>query len=492
EIAQAECTLGDLNANAHNVTFSDRKLRAHIDTNRFDIGAMAKIFPTLQTYNASGHAEIHFDLHVAEKQPQANGTISLAGVSLSRANDKNTLIDNLNGEVHLVSTGLDAGPLKFDLGGGHATATFHVNSMQPLNASYNLSIDTIKVANFAPDRPDDELLNNVVMIGTVEQGSELSINTKMAASDGTLAHIVFKGFDLSATKIGNQLEVQSLKLGAFNGDILASGKATLGDNPEFALNLTTSNVDIQSALESQHAKAAGMIRGILDAQLQISGRGAKLDVIKPTLAGNGRATVHEGKLIGVNLAKDALKKVNGIPGIGDLVPAALVQKHPELFDSPDTDINSASLTFALTGPRITTHDLIVQTPDYWMTGDGWFDMEKNIEMGAHMLLTRGFTKEFIAERKNVAYLTNNAGQVDIPFVVRGALPKPLVVPDVAELAQRVGSRLLDRNARAIGKFLDKKNLPFINGGGNGGGSSSGNGSAKPSNNPIDQLKGLLH
>jgi uncharacterized protein involved in outer membrane biogenesis len=492
EIVQANFTLGDLDANARKIHFGNGKVSARIDTNRFDIGAMAKILPVLQKYNASGHAEIHTDINVANKQPQANGTVTLADVSLSRPSDKNSSVDNLNGDIRLVDRGLDAGPLKFDFGGGHATATIHANSIQPLNASYNLSIDTIKVANFAPDRPADEQLSNVTVTGTMAQGGELSVNAKVTASHGNLANIVFKGLDLSATMIGNQLEVQSVKLGAFNGDIAASGKATLGDHREFALNLVANNVDIQSALDSQQAKSAGMIRGILNAQLQVSGRGAKFDAIKPTLAGNGRATVHDGKLIGVNLAKDALNKTNGIPEIGDLVPAPIVQKHPELFDSPDTDINSASLTFALTGSRITTHDLVVQTPDYWMTGDGWFDMEKNIEMAAHLLLTSEFTKEVIAEKKNVVYLTNKDGQVDIPFGVRGALPKPLVLPDVAQLAQLAGSHLIqDKGQKALNKFLNKKvkglNIPFVN----GGGSSSGS-NANPSDNPIDQLKGLLH
>ena len=454
---------------ASNIKFGDGNLSARLDTNRFDIGSMAKMLPELQKYDAAGQVEVHSDVQVSNKQPSAHGTVSLADVSLSRPDDKKNLVKNLSGDIKLNGNAADAGPLKFDLGSGHATATLHATSLQPLSANYVLTVDTIKVAEFAPKRPADEHLSNLALNGTVAQGAELSMNVKASSSEGDLANIAFKDLNLAATLLGKKLSVQSLKLGAFNGAIAASGDATLSDPPQFAVNMTANNVDIQSALQSQQSKSADMIRGILDAQLQVSGKGAKLDAIKPTLAGKGRAAVHDGKLVGINLAKEALKKTKGLPGIGDLVPPGVVERHPELFNSPDTDIQNAGLSFVLQGPRITTHDLSVQTLDYGMTGDGWFDMDKNIDMAAHVLLTRQLTKEIIAEKKNVVYLTNRDGQVDIPMMVSGKLPKPAVLPDIAELAQRAASHALEQN---ISKLFGKK--------------------GKGSGNPFDQLKGLFH
>ena len=488
EIAQANVKLGDLDAKVHNIKFGDGNLMARLDTNRFDIGAITRMVPTLQKYDASGRAEIHSDVQLANKQPRAHGIVALADVSLSRPDDKKALINHLTGNIKLNGYAADAGPLKFDLGSGHATATLRVTSFQPLHANYVLSIDTIKVAEFAPKRPADEHLSNLALNGTVAQAAELSVDVRGSSSDGNVANVVFKNLSLAATMQGKELNVQSFKLGAFNGAIAASGNATLGDAPQFALNITANNIDIQSALQSQQSKSANMIQGIIDAQLQVAGKGAKLDDIKPTLAGDGRAAVRNGKLVGINVAKEALKKTNGLPGIGDLVPASLVQRHPELFSNPDTDINNAGLSFVLEGPRITTHDLVVKTPDYGMTGDGWFDMDKNIAMAAHLLLTRQLSNEIIAEKKNVVYVTNKDGQVDIPMVVRGKLPKPAVLPDIGELAQRAASHALEQN---VGKLFGKKgkglNIPFLN-----NGSGTGGGNAKPSGNPLDQLKGLFH
>jgi hypothetical protein len=96
-------------------------------------------------------------------------------------------------------------------------------------------------------------------------------------------------------------------------------------------------------------------------------------------------------------------------------------------------------------------------------------MDKNIDMSAHVLLTKQFSNEIIAEKKNVVYVTNKNGQVDIPMMVSGKLPKPVVIPDVVELAQRAASHALEKN---VGKLFGKK--------------------GKGSGNPIDQLKGLFH
>jgi hypothetical protein len=492
EIVQAKVDLADLEANLSDVKVIGGVARARIDTNRFDIAAMAKLIPPLQKYDASGHAEIHTDVQVADKQPRAKGTVSLAGVALSRPGDSKNLVSDLSGDIKVNGDAADAGPLKFNLGSGHATATLHARSLQPLSADYALNVDAIKVSEFAPKRPDDEHLNNLAVSGTLSQTPELALSIKAASSDGNLANVVYKDLNASGTMRGKELQLESFKVAAFAGDIAASGNATLSEKLKFALNLTATNVDIQSALQSQQSKSADMVQGILDAQLQVSGEGLKLDDIKPTLSGNGRATARNAKLIGINLAAEGLKKTKGLPGIGELVPASVVQRHQELFDSPDTDISSAGLSFVLQGPRITTHDLVIQTPDYSMTGDGWFDMEKNIEMAAHVMLTQQLTREIIAEKRNVVYLTNKDNEVDIPMLVNGKLPKPVVAPDIGELAERAGNQLLQQQGRNLGKLLKKGkklNLPFLS---NNDPNAPGGGNSNSSDNPLDQLKGLFH
>jgi hypothetical protein len=476
EIAQANITLGDLDAKMHHIQLGASDLRADLDTNRFDIGALAKMIPMLQKYAAAGHAEIHSELQLADKQPRAHGTVSLVDVSLSRPEDKTPLVNNLHGDIRLDGNAAEAGPLKFDLGAGHAIATLSVNSLQPLKATYKFSIDKIKPGDLVPTRPASEYLSAVAATGSVTQTEPLparpSLTTNVSAAEGNVANVAFKDLGLAIAFTGQQVDIESFKVAVFNGSIAGSGSVVLDSGPQVSLNLNANNIDVQQALMVQDPKSAAMFRGSVDTQLQVSGRGTRFDDIKPTLRGGGRASVRDGKLVGVNLIRTALDKTKGIPGVGDLIPPSLIKGHPELFSNPDTDINTASLTFTLNGIRINTRDLVVQAADYGMTASGWFDMDKNVDLSGHALLTRQFSKEIIDAKHNVVYITNQDGQVDIPLEIAGKLPKPNVSPDLVTMAQYAGSHLLQKSGKdVVDKLFGKK---------------------KGKDNPLDQLKGLFH
>ena len=476
EVAQANVVLGDLDAKASNIKLGDGNLSARIDTNRFDIGSLARMVPALQKYDAAGHVEVHSEVQMANKQPSAHGTVTLADVSLSRPDYKKALVSNLNGDIKLNDNAADVGPLKFDLGAGHATATLNASSLQPLIATYNFSIDKLNPGDLIPDRPAGEYLSTVSADGYIKQTEPLpklpSVTTKASIAEGNIANAGFKNLTLAAATDGKQADIQSFQVAVFNGNVAGSGTVLLEKTPKFSVNLNANNVDIQQALMVQDPKSAAMFRGSIDTQLQVSGRGTKFDDIKPTLHGSGRASVRNGKLVGVNLIHTALDKTKGIPGVGDLIPVSLIKGHPELFSNPDTDINTAALTFTLNGIRINTRDLVVQAADYGMTAAGWFDLDKNVDLDGHALLTRQFSKEIIDAKRNVVYLTNQDGQVDIPLSIEGKLPKPNVSPDLVTMAQYATSHWLKQSGKDVAdKLFGKK---------------------KGKNNPLDQLKGLFN
>ena len=169
--------------------------------------------------------------------------------------------------------------------------------------------------------------------------------------------------------------------------------------------------------------------------------------------------------MGVNIVADALNAVAAAPGVSQIVNVAFMSSHHGLLVDPNTELQSASMSFQQVGPRFTTHDLFAQSPDYAITGDGWFDMDKNIDMSADIRLTLGL-------------------QVAIPG--DGAADNCRacsVLPDVPTLAERV----------AMGAINTPGNI--IRGGVNAVGSVVGApsaGSAIPSiPNPINALKKFL-
>jgi uncharacterized protein involved in outer membrane biogenesis len=493
-VSFANVTLGELKLKATRISFGGGKFAGRIDTNRFDIAQIAKLAPAAAKLGVTGKAEIHTDVRYSKGSPlAANGTLTLANVTVPRPGGQGVAVSGLSGDIRLESSAADIGPLSFQLGSGRATFKGHADPIYPVNLSYQFTADSIRTADFVKDRPAGEQLNRVSASGKVAMTpSGPDIENKLISPSGTLNNVAYQNLNLTTSLQGKRLRVTNLHVQAFDGTVAATAETQLEPQAPFTTSASVANINVQQALESQKLKAAKMVQGILSGRADLSGKVGKFDQMKQTFAGGGRFTLTQGKLVGINVAATGLKKVDKIPGIGKLVPDSVVSNHPELFQNPDTDIELASLSFKIAGPRITSHDLLLKTADYWLMGDGWFDMDKNIDMDARILLTPQLTREIVEQKSAVIYVTNRNKQVEIPLKITGQLPKPIVVPDVTEIAQRAGQRAIEQKGQeALGKFLGKKGLGKYLGGGSNGGGSGGSGSEQPQKNPLEQLKKLF-
>ena len=354
----ANVTLGDLEAKATNIKIGGGTTAAHIDTNNFDIAAIAKTIPALARYNADGKTEIHTDAAFEDGKASANGTVALSGVGLSIPDQKAPPLSNLSGNIKLTGTSADIGPLTFNLGASQATLNSHVDQFQPLVMSYELSASSIHLADLVPSRPPDEVINQLFAKGAASIGSVAgpTLDAQITSPSGNLDNVPYQNLDLSLSLTGKQARVTMLKVKAFSGDIVATGNTRIETSAPMAASISFTNIDVQQALDSQKSKAAGTVRGSLGGNISVTAKTGSFDEMKPTFKGSGKLTLINGKLVGVNVGGQALKKVQHLPAIGNLVPKAVVKNHPELFIDPDTDIQLASLSFVLEGPRITSHE----------------------------------------------------------------------------------------------------------------------------------------
>jgi uncharacterized protein involved in outer membrane biogenesis len=490
-VTLVKMTLDTLDLKATNITFGGGTFGGRIDTNRFQIGSMAHLLPAAAKLGIAGNAVIRVDGLYADGRTTANGVITLTSVSIpkpGRQPGAGHAVSNLSGDIKLAGSTADIGPMSFNLGGSKATLTAHADPIYPPVLSYGISAESIHPADFVPGRPADEQLSNVQATGNLStKAFGIDDENKLVSPSGLLNNAPYKDLTLTTSLEGKRVRIMELRVGAFGGQVVATAEAHLTQDSPFSASVAMANLDVQQALKSQKMKAADKVQGILTGNVQVSGKSGKFDQMKQTLNGNGKVELMQGKLVGINVVATALKKVDKLPVIGKLVPDSVVQNHPELFQNPNTDIQAASLSFVLQGPRVTSHDILVKTVDYSLLGDGWVDMDRNIDMAARILLTQALTQEIVAQKQAVMYVTNRNSQIEIPVQITGQIPKPIVVPNVADLAQRASQRALQQQgSKALGKFLGKKGL----GGFLGGGSNSGSGGAAEPN-PLNNLKKLF-
>jgi len=172
EIQSATLVLGDLNLKTAQIQLGQNP-SARVDSNRFDLAAMGKMLVALSKYNASGKAEIHALVKMVQKQPQVDGVVTLASVTVTPPG-KRSIVGGLSGNIKMAGKSAVAGPLAFNLGSGHAKLTVNAQSIQPISASYDFSADVVKpaelTANPKPEAAADHL-DQLAVKGTVRARS---------------------------------------------------------------------------------------------------------------------------------------------------------------------------------------------------------------------------------------------------------------------------------------------------------------------------------
>jgi uncharacterized protein involved in outer membrane biogenesis len=466
ELASVNLKLSDLELTASRFSGGGAQpLSLQIDSNSFNLANLSPMIVGAVAYGVAGTSEIHGAAKLDNNGPVLDGSVTLKQAAVKPAPSWQTGISDLNGTIRFANGIEVVEPASFMFGSAHASLAGQVESISPLKASYALNADSVKLAQIFASRPPGDVVNQLAVKGTADgEITSPRFSAAIQSADGSLENISYNKLDLTAAYFNGRLSARPFNAGVFGGSLTADADAVFGDAPNFNLTLVMRSLNIEQALRSQNIDAARTVHGLLTGNVAATGSGADWNRIKPTLRGSGRVAIANGKLVGVNIVADALNAIANAPGVSQLVNVGFRSSHHGLLVDPDTELQSARMSFQQVGPRFTTHDLFAQSPDYTINGDGWFDMDKNVDMSAEIQLALGL-------------------QVAIPVMVTGELPGVRVLPDVPSLAERV----------AMGAINTPGNI--IRGGVNAVGSMVGApsaGSAIPSvPNPFNALKKLL-
>ena len=326
-------------------------------------------------------------------------------------------VSDLDGKIRLTPARLAIEPTSFTAGSSHAKLSASADSISPLKASFAIRTDTVKPSQFFPSRPAGERLNQLDITGTAQgQLSGPALNARISSSDGMFADLAYQKLDLNGQYVDHTIHTSPLNVRVFDGSLSANINATLQHNSRFEVGMRIRQVRLQQFWRWEHVDSS--LRGWLSGEVRMAGGGRNWTQIKQGLHGTGRLALAEGKLTGINIVAIAINKIALAPVVSQVVSAPFRLSHRGLLADPDTELQQASLSFGLAGERITTHDLTIQSADYGITGDGWFDLNENISMTGDIRLTLGLSAA-------------------IPVVVMGQYPALIVVPNIPTLAERL-------------------------------------------------------
>ncbi len=440
--ASAALKLADLELTAGGLAFDQERLRARLDTNSFDLTTLSHALPLIASYGLFGKAEVHGLVQFVNGRPDADGIVKLTQAGAAPRGAKIPAFSEFTAAVQFAHNRVAIPHTDFAISGARASLEARADSITPLKASYTFGADSLKLAEFLPGRPPREALNRLKISGDAHGSfAAPNLNVTVKSADGTVADLDYRDLDLTAVYTDDRLSAQPLKLAVFGGSLSANGNILFEATPQFDFALKMNRLNAEQLLRWGRLDAARMLRGRLTGNVRIAGRGAKWGQIEPTLRGNGRLAIADGKLVGVNIVAVAINTLAGAPGINQLINAAFLSSHRGMLVNPDTELTHASLSFDLQGPRVTTHDLNAQSEFYSLRGDGWFDMDSNIDMSMDVELSFGLS-------------------VALPVVVRGKWPSVLVLPDIPKLTERLAlgalglpKKILKGGASALQRLL---------------------------------------
>jgi uncharacterized protein involved in outer membrane biogenesis len=459
--------LADLDATLSEMAFpSSGPSHLRIETQTFDVAALCSTLPFLGSYRLTGRGQARLSLTFGNTPFSSDGSVSVKDASVIPVDGKIPGVSNLDATAQLRGQTIVLKPSSFSIASARATLQGAINSFKPLQATYQLDAQSIRPAAFIPRRPPGETMNQVQVAGNARGDfSAPQLSARITSSDGLLYGAAYRNLDLVADYTNSRLTANPLTVAVFSGSLVATGGMTMDLRPHFNVNATLRNIDVHQAFLAIDPKTQRRLRGFVTGNVNLSGAGTDWNTIKPTLTGNGALVLTNGKVAGVNIVAVVIDKIASAPGVSQIVNATFMSDHRGMLADPDTQVEYAHSTFVVASQRITTHDLIVKSYDYGITGDGWFDFDDNISMSMDIRLTFGLS-------------------VTIPVYVTGHTPVVIVVPDIPKLAERIALGALSVPGRIIrGGVNGLSNLI-------GGGSSSGS-RTPSSSNPLDKLKGLL-
>ncbi len=458
--------LGDMTADLTELSFPHAgPPKAHIDTSAFSIADVARTLPMLSNYRMGGKAEMHGTFALAAAPSANEGTIKLTQVSLAENRANLPGISDLTASVILKDRSIVLTPATFSIAGARATAQASVDSLSPLKAAFQFGADAMRPAAFIATRPQSEVMNGLRIAGNARGDFDSpAIDARITSSSGIVNAIAYNNLDVTGSYANGRITVNPLKMQAFSGFITVNGAASTGARPQFSATTLLNGVDLYAALQALDPKGEHRLRGMLSGTVRMAGAGKDWNSISPSLNGNGSLVLKDGKVAGINIVAVAINKIAAAPGVSQIISAAFMSDHRGMLADPDTELKDARLTFVLANQRITTHDLTITSSDYQITGDGWFDFDRNISMSMDIQLTVGLS-------------------VTLPIYVRGKSPVILVVPDIPKLAERIAMGAISVPGRIIQGGVSGLNTLM------GKGSSGSSGPSIP--NPLDKLKGWI-
>lgn len=410
------------------------------------LAAWARLVPGTSEVALSGTAAAN--LHVRGRLsgsplPRVDGTLSLHDVGVSAAGRQQ--VADLTTAIAFKGDAVDIAATRLKIRGVPVEVTAALRDPQAPQIDFSVKAEALPLTALELGWPaaNDQLYG--VALEATARGSESGAvwHGALTATGGRVRDVELGNLHADLGYGGGLTTLQALELQTCGGTLSAQGTYDNRDHdaPAFEARATVHDIALAPLVAAADPKAAAQMEGTLQAQMAVTGTGRDWTRIQPTLAGTAEIAVADGVVKDVNVAEEVLSGVTGIAGVSQLISARVRGKYPALFGTADTRFSQLGATLHIAAGQAATDDLVIAAPDYTIRANGNVGFDGQVDLAATLQASNALSADVIADAAPARYLAAADGRIEIPFFLRGRLPKVRVKPD-AEIIGRALERAL--------------------------------------------------
>lgn len=435
-----------------------------------DISWLATLRPELKSYNLTGKTTIQAVIKQKGDTPQLDGNLSLENAKAQIPNLVNP-IGNLNGKISFNLQTAKTDGVSFQIGESKLNLQSEASSFSPLALKFNAASDKLTLGDLIKT---SEAMKNDVLEKTTFSGTFSSKNG--GESSGVLASDKGMFYGLNYTNLNSPynyenkiLAFNNLSLKTLNGEIQGKARYDMQQTPpKFEASTQTMSIDLAELIRTKVSWFPQFVQGKVNLNLDLAGSGNTWDVMKPTLKGNGSVSISDGMLMNVNLADKLLSGLSGMPGIANFITSQYKEEYPRVFASEHTIFQDLKLEAAIQDGKIDFKNLLITASDWVVNGEGSMGFGESMQSDALLRLSKDFTSFLTGKVSVFKYLTDDNGNMSIPFSMTGILPtiKPAPRGDLLTglLQKALTGQVTDKlNLKGMPGFSNLLQLPFDTG-----------------------------
>lgn len=202
------------------------------------------------------------------------------------------------------------------------------------------------------------------------------------------------------------------------------------------------------------------VRGRLTLRLQGGTHTLDPARVAQALSGSGTLRVAEPVLVHLNLLREVFARLSMLPGLMETLQARLPAEYQAKFSSPDTRFDPIELSVALADGAFRLQPTTLGTDVFHLVAGGSVGLDGALRLNGLLRIEPAFSSALIISVHELRLLTNPQGELEIPLLLSGSLPRVAVAPDLNYVASKlVATKIEDLLGAVLHKALEKHLAP---------------------------------